>query len=357
MQPSYDEVFTYSNLVKSAEECIKGVMWKQSVQSFESQLYIWCSKLHRQLSQRQYRSKGFTDFYIHERGKTRHIQSVHISERVVQKTLTQYALKPILEPSLIYDNGASLKGKGQDFAVKRFREHLRWHYARFELQGGILIGDFHNFFGSIDHGILLKQLRDKIKDDDIFELTKYFITCFDGDKGLGLGSEISQICAIFYPNQIDHIVKEQYGIHGYARYMDDFYAISEDESKLYAVLDAITKAASELGLRLNHKRTNVYRFADIPISQHPNIPTSTYLKCKTRLEENGRISMRMVSDNVKRRRSWLRKQKVLLDAGLIDNEYMLKSMLVWIGYALKRKSSYQTVQNTIQYLTKILKEE
>lgn len=341
MQPTYNDVFTYTNLVSSAEICIKNVSWKQSVQSFTAMMYMWCDNLHKQIMEHKYKSKGFHKFQIHERGKVRHIQSVHISERVVQKTLCQYALKPIIEPSLIYDNGASLKGKGQDFAVKRFREHFRWHYARYGLKGGILIGDFHNFFGSIDHNILLDMLRKQIKDNDIFELTKYFIECFEGDVGLGLGSEISQICAIFYPNKIDHTIKEKFRVHCYARYMDDFYIISEDIEKLKEVYNTILELAKELKLELNKKRTQIYKFEDIP--------TFTYLKCRTRLEPNGRISMRMVRDNVKRRRSWMRKQRELLDEGRVDFKYIKDSLQTWTSYALKRKNSYHAVKNICNY--------
>lgn len=46
----------------------------------------------------------------------RHIRSIHISERVVQRTLCDKVINPTLKPSFIYDNGASTENKGIDFA-------------------------------------------------------------------------------------------------------------------------------------------------------------------------------------------------------------------------------------------------
>lgn len=51
----------------------------------------------------KYKSGGFYEFTIMERGKLRHIKSVHISERVVQKCLCDYSLTPMLSRTFIYD--------------------------------------------------------------------------------------------------------------------------------------------------------------------------------------------------------------------------------------------------------------
>ena len=349
MQPSYDETFTFAHLVIAAEDCVKNVRWKQSVQCFETNMYMHCAGLTKELNERRYKSKGFTTFFITERGKTRKIQSVHITERVVQKCLCNYALKPILLPSLIYDNCASQKGKGQDFAVKRFREHLRWHIARYGKKGGVYLADFHNFFGSIDHEILLKLLREKIKDNEIYDLTAYFINCFDGDKGLGLGSEVSQICAIFYPNKIDHLVKEKYGVHTYERYMDDIAVISDDIEKLKAIDREIRECAKELKIEMNEKHTQIYRFEDNP--------TFTFLKCRTKIGETGKISMRLVPDNTKRRKRFIKKLRCLYDDGLVDYKYASQSNGTWLSYAKKRKNSYLTVKSVKAFFTEMFGED
>ena len=64
-----------------------GVSWKESVQKYELYLLHNLTETKEKLLNNQKITKGFVEFTIHERGKVRHIRSVHISERVVQHTV------------------------------------------------------------------------------------------------------------------------------------------------------------------------------------------------------------------------------------------------------------------------------
>lgn len=330
----YEDVISFESLTKAADQCCSGVMWKSSTQSFRVNQARWAADLHRQLATGAYKSRGFTNFLITERGKTRHIQSVHISERCVQKSLCQNALRPLIEPRLIYDNSASLPGKGTAFALQRLRKHLWQHFQKHGRAGGILLMDYSNYFGSIDHQILLRMLRDVIADDRIYALTKHFIDCFEGDIGLGLGSEVSQICAIFYPNAIDHYIKEMLRIKGYGRYMDDSYIIHQDLDYLRYCLQEVERMAAGLGLKLNPKRTQIVRLDG----------RFEYLKKRIHLTDTGKVVMRLTRKNITKRRRLLRKHKEMLDAGRIDFGTIRQSYQSWRGYAAKC-DSYRTVRS------------
>ncbi len=330
----YEDVISFEALMQAADRCCQSVMWKSSTQTFKVNQARWAADLHRQLAAGRYKSRGFTNFTITERGKIRHIQSVHISERCVQKSLCQNALRPLIEPRLIYDNSASLPGKGTAFALRRLRKHLWQHYQKHGRTGGILLMDYSNYFGSIDHQILLQMLRDVIEDNRIYQLTKHFIDCFDGDVGLGLGSEVSQICAIFYPNKIDHYIKENLGIKGYGRYMDDSYIIHEDVDYLKQCLNDVERLANDIGLNLNRKRTHIIR-----LDGH-----FEYLKKRIHVTETGKVIMRPTRKNITKRRQLLRKHKEMLDAGQIDFATIRQSYQSWRGYAVKC-NSYRTVRN------------
>ena len=66
-------------------------------------------------------------------------------------------------------------------------------------------------------------------DDRLYTLFCDFVDDFrlmktadkEAHRGVGLGSEVSQIIALDYASPIDHYVKDVRGIHGYGRYMDD----------------------------------------------------------------------------------------------------------------------------------------
>ena len=319
---TFEEVFTFDNLLASAEECCNGVRWKASTQNFEAKMLMWVSNLHRQLMSGKYRSRGFNRFTICERGKVRHIQSVHISERCVQKCLVRYCLRPLVIPKLISDTYATLPGKGTEAALSRLREHLRWYYARHGRDGCILTMDYHDYFASIPHDRLMAMYSRLDMDERLLELAGYFVGCFDGDFGLGLGSEISQISAVFYTNPIDHLAKDRLGIHCYGRYMDDSYLIA-DRAACEAALDAITAMSTDMGLQLNTKATRI-----TPLTQG-----FRYLKKRIMLTETGRIVMRLQRDNIRRERQRVMKNELMVAAGEMPRESADQSWQSWCSYA------------------------
>lgn len=321
---TFEEVFSFDNLLASAEECCNGVRWKASTQNFEAKMLMWVSNLHKQLMSGKYKSRGFTRFTICERGKVRHIQSVHISERCVQKCLVRYCLRPLVIPKLISDTYATLPGKGTEAALSRLKEHLRWYYARYGREGCILTMDYHDYFASIPHDSLISMYSRLGMDERLLGIVSYFVGCFDGDFGLGLGSEISQISAVFYTNPIDHLAKDRLGIHCYGRYMDDSYLIA-DRSTCEAALDAITAMSADMGLQLNTKATRI-----TPLNQG-----FRYLKKRIMITETGRIVMRLQRDNIRRERQRVVKNELMVAAGKMSRESADQSWQSWRSYATR----------------------
>ena len=328
----YESIYDFENLLVSAHECGNGVRWKSSVQMFEINRLRWIANLQKQLKSGKYKSKGFHEFYISERGKTRKIQSVHISERCVQKSLCNNVMKPVIVPKLIYDNSASLKGKGTDFALNRLVCHLERHYRKHGRKGGVLTIDFKSYFASIDHEKLLELMRKTFPDEGVYNFLRQFVEAFD--EGLGLGSEISQISAIYLPNSIDHYIKEQLHIKGYARYMDDSYLIHEDMDYLRECLKKIKQLCEALGIELNMNRTKI-----TPLTQ-----TFIYLKKRVHLEANGSVTLRLTRKNIADRRRKLKKLKRKLDEGKITMETVEQSYQSWRGYA-EKYNTHNTLRN------------
>ncbi|GMO59850.1 MAG: hypothetical protein Ta2A_05870 [Treponemataceae bacterium] len=135
------------NLCRAFRKAKRGVSWKESVQRFEASLFSNIASLRRKLLAGESVQSGFVEFTLRERGKIRHIKSVHISERIVQKVLSDEVLVPLLSKPLIHDNGASIKGKGTHFALRRLIGHLSRYYRRNKTnEGYALLIDFRKFF-------------------------------------------------------------------------------------------------------------------------------------------------------------------------------------------------------------------
>jgi hypothetical protein len=240
---SFDRITDPENLVKAFAKSKKGVFWKKSVQSYEMNRLKNISSAVDALRNKKSIHKGFVEFDINERGKRRHIRSVTIDERVIQKCLCDEVLVPLLSRSLIYDNGATIKNKGFHFTIRRLKHHLSEYYRsqNFKNEGYVLTIDFSKFFDSIVHHVLYREQNRYICDVRVQFLLRQCISVFGDDTSLGLGSQVSQISSLFYPNKIDHFIKDRCQIKYYARYMDDMYIIHHDKLYLKTLLFEINE--------------------------------------------------------------------------------------------------------------------
>lgn len=328
----FNKAISFEELVKAFYECRKGVNWKLSVQKYGAKLYENILHTRANLSAGKYKQRPFVEFDINERGKMRHIRSVYISDRVIQKSLCKNCLVPMLSNSFIYDNGASIKNKGTLFAIERLTEQLRRHYRKYGREGYIILGDFKSFFDSLNHQLIYENIYKSFDDKRILELLKRMIEPF-GNIGLGLGSQVCQILAVGYPNKLDHTITCKYGL-AYGRYMDDFYIICRTKEEAKYILDIVKNICNELKLTLSSSKTLIVKLT------HGFI----FLKTKFNITSKGKILKRLTRTNIVRMRRKLKRFKNLLDKGILTLDNIKVSYISWKGYALK-KNSYTTVKN------------
>ena len=332
---NFDNVANADNLVSAFKLAKKGVSWKESIQRYEANLLPNILETKKKLLNGDDIRRGFVEFDVNERGKVRHIKSVHISERVVQKCLCNEVLTPILTRPLIHDNGASIKGKGLNFSVNRLIEHLRRYYRAngFSNDGYALIIDYKGYYDNIDHRSLALQISPHLHDKKVRSLLWSFIAAF-GEKGLGLGSEVSQICAVFFPNKIDHFIKEKLGIKYYGRYMDDSYLIHSDKAYLLHCLAEIKAVAAELKITLNEKKTRIVKLSN-------GVP---FLKGRYVLSSSGKIIRYSASKGIVRMRRKIKRFKRLLEAGKMTADDIRTSYQSWKGSYKKRFDDYYRIK-------------
>ncbi len=328
---NYENVIAMTALNDAADEAMRGVSWKASVQRYNMTRLLNIYRTHVKLKAGKDIRKGFICFDLMERGKLRHIKSVHFSERVVQKSLCKNALYPVLTNSLIYDNGASQKGKGTQFAIDRMTVHLQRHIHRHGREGAILLIDFSDYFGRIDHEALKEIYHKSFEDEKLIKLGISFIDAF-GDKGLGLGSETSQINAVAFRSPLDHYIKEELRIKGYGAYMDDSYLIHEDVEYLKECLEKIKVFCERYGIVLNTKKTKI---CDL---KHG----FTFLKTRFFITETGHIIRKPCREAIIRERRKLKKQAKLLREGILTFNDVRTSYASWKG-SMSHKDAYRTV--------------
>ena len=84
--------------------------------------------------------------------------------------------------------------------------------------------DIRAYFASIDHAILERRLRTRLKGEDVLRLIHRVVAAHEDapGKGLPIGSLTSQILANDYLDPLDRFLLETCKVDGLVRYMDDF---------------------------------------------------------------------------------------------------------------------------------------
>lgn len=329
----FDKVFTFDNLYCAFKKCCRGVGWKASTQRYKANALQNINDTLRSLQNGTYKSRGFYEFDVVERGKPRHIKSVHISERVVQRCLCDNALVPMFGKSFIYDNGACIEHKGIDFAVRRLVCHLQRHFRKHGANGYALVFDFSKYFDNIAHEPLKATVCKTFSDPRIVRLVNGFIDDFGAQ--YGLGSQISQVSALMYPNKLDHYIKEELRIQAYGRYMDDGYLVHESKEHLQHCLQEIRRLCAELGIKLNEKKTQI-----VKLSRGLN-----FLKRRFILTETGKVIVKPARKGITNMRRKLRTFKRWLVAGKMKMEDIRTSYTSWKGH-MKQCNAYRTILST-----------
>lgn len=367
----YENLFLDANvLYKAYQNAIKGSKWKATTQRFRLNFLLYLYEIADDIEARTLVNGKSRVFKKDERGKIRIITSIGIRDQIIRHVLCDEIFMPEVRKRIIYDNCASLKGRGISQQRKRFEIHLHKYYQQYGTnEGFILFGDFTKFYDNIIHEIAKRELLKLVDDDEfvawlldiIFDSFKvdvsymsdeeyenclynvfnsidhYYIpdSLKTGDKwmakSVNIGDQLSQIIGIYYPYRIDNYVKTVRSQKFYGRYMDDFYIMAQTKEELWDILEGILIIAEEYGLHLNMKKTNIVKMSS----------TYKFLQIKYRLTWDGKIIKRINPKRVTSMRQKLKsiQNKVLNgDRTTDDAIQMFRS---WMGGYYKYMSREQ----------------
>lgn len=365
----YEILTNPDNLVAAYRAARSGCAWKGQVQKYGMDYLMNLRQLQRELADGTYKDGEKREFVLRERGKVRLIRASTFKDRIARHCLCDNILTPTLTPYLIYDNCASLPGRGVTMARNRLKVHLQRYYRRYKTnEGYILLMDFSGFYDNIRHDLLLKAIKKHIKDPCLVALLEQIVTGFRQDvsylsdeevqalwdgkykaldykdvprklktgkkylkKSMDIGDQCSQIMSVFFPTPIDNYIKIVEGEPFYGRYMDDSYIISPSKERLKYLLGRINAIAAEMGLFLNLRKTRIVKIGR----------TFRYMQNKYFLTETGRVVERPNPKRITGMRRKMKRLKKAVQAGritLADVERMFQS---WRGNYYKTLSKAQ----------------
>lgn len=338
--------------------------WKSSVQKFETTYLLGLGRIQKELEDGTYQFKNGNTFIMQERGKTRCITGECIEDRIVEHVLCDEIVNPSIKRYLIYDNGASQKGKGISFTRKRLATHLRRYYKEHgSNEGYILLIDFSKYYDNIRHDILMnlfkkyisdkhalmliQQILDKSQVDVSYMTDKEYEKCLDGifnsiehnqiDKSLltgkkllpkhmNIGNQLSQSAGILYRTPIDNYIKIVKSVKYYGVYLDDSYVIHESKEFLKNLLSDIIGISKKLGITVNQKKTRICKLSDM----------WRFLQIQYSLTSTGRIIHKINPKNITRIRKRMKKL-----AGKLTGQEFCDWVYSWMNGNAKYMSSDQ----------------
>lgn len=338
-----DDAVTFKELYKGLKKSCCNVRWKDSVTGYEANGLKNTHLLRQSLLNGTYKISGYQRFKVHE-PKEREIVATRLKDRQFQRSLCDNVLYPQITRSFIRDNCACQRGKGVDDALDRLTVHLRRYYFKNGPNGWALKCDIRHYFAETPHDVAKAAIRKRLTDQRAAYYTDAIIDSFGGDKGIGLGSQVSQITELAVLDDLDHYIKERLRIKHYLRYMDDFILIHEDKSVLRAALAEIEKRLSALGLTLNEK-TQI-----LPLKNGV-----LWLKWRFVLTDTGKVIRKICMKSVVRERRKLRKMAKLAVAGRIPVAAITESFITWKAHA-QRGNCRKIVTDMQKLYDKLLSE-
>lgn len=241
----FEKIITIENLTLAEKNARKNKTKTKSVIIFDNNKNENIIKLQELLKSKEFKTSKYKIFKVYK-PKERTIYSLpYYPDRIVHHAIMNI-LEPIWTPIFIKNTYSSIKKRGIHKCLYDIKEALK---NKNETLYCLKI-DIKKFYPSINHNILKKIIRKKIKCKNTLELLDEII---DSVEGIPIGNYLSQYFGNLYLTYLDHYIKEELGLKYYFRYCDDMVFLHSNKDILQKKLNKIKNYLSnELQLELKH---------------------------------------------------------------------------------------------------------
>jgi RNA-directed DNA polymerase len=257
-----DKVYTRSNLESAWQQVRKNKgssgIDKQSIAMFEDHASDRLDKLHEELRSGRYRANDIRRSYIKKTGskKKRPLGIPTVKDRIVQTALRN-AIQPIFERKFHEHSYGYRPRRDAKDALRRVTSLMAEGYH------WIVDADIASFFDTIDHGILLDEVKKEIVDSRILGLLEQYMTqtiwdemrTWTPEQGTPQGGPISPLLSNIYLHPVDMELRKA----GYemVRYADDLVLLCRSEAEAKEALTYLQKLMEERKLKLHAEKTRI----------------------------------------------------------------------------------------------------
>lgn len=312
----FEKVVDFGNLYQAYLKSKSGKGFSKSSQKFQVMALDGIHQIKRRLETKTYNVSKYNEFTIYE-PKERIIKSCSFVDKIVQHSLCDNVLIPIVKKEFIQTNYAGQIGKGTLYSLDCLKAHMYLAYCKYGYDCWIIKADISKFFYNINHDILKDIVRYFVGDIDVYWLCEKFIDSAEG-LGLPLGNQISQVYALTYLSGLDHFIIGELGVKYYGRYMDDFYLIVQGKEYAKWCLNSIFEFVHTLGLQLNGK-TQIIPFKN----------GIKFCGFHTYVTSDGKVIRKLKNENKRAAKKKFKKMIGLVKRGELSKEKFYESYNAW----------------------------
>jgi group II intron reverse transcriptase/maturase len=242
----------------------------QTVSAAKEEFEIWVEPMLQSVHRQGYHPPPIRRVYIPKPGKQekRPLGVPTVSDRALQRSTAQ-VLSAIYEQNFLSCSFGGRPQKGAHHALATLNEVIAGKKVSWVLEA-----DIKNFFGSLDHGWLLRFEEHRVGDPRIISLIRRWLKAGileDGElrpneEGTPQGGSISVLLSNLYLHYVldvwfEHAVKPRLGGEAYlVRYIDDFVLCFQYREDAVRVQEVLRKRLKKFKLTLEPTKTKLVEF-------------------------------------------------------------------------------------------------
>jgi RNA-directed DNA polymerase len=255
----------YWDLNPKASPGVDRVTWEEYGRRLEANL----EGLHARVRQGRYRAVPARRVYIPKAdGRLRPLGIASLEDKVVQRAVVE-VLNAVYEGDFKNFSYGFRPARGPHSALDAVSVGMTQRRVNW-----VLDADISDFFGSLDHGWLIKFLEHRIADPRVLRLIKRWLTVgvvengrwSSSERGSPQGASLSPLLANVYLHYVfdwwaDHWRRTRAeGDVVIVRYADDFVVGFEDEQEAQQFLADLRDRFAQFGLELHPDKTRLIEF-------------------------------------------------------------------------------------------------
>jgi group II intron reverse transcriptase/maturase len=242
----------------------------QTVPEAKEDFDVWIEPMLRSMHRQGYQAPPIRRVYIPKPGKQekRPLGVPCVTDRALQRSTAQ-VLSAIYEQDFLPCSFGGRPGIGAHHALSTLNEVISGKKV-----GWVLEADLKNFFGSLDHGWLLRFVEHRVGDPRIISLIRRWLKAgiledgelYPNEEGTPQGGSISVLLSNLYLHYVldlwfEQVVKPRLKGEAYlVRYIDDFVVCFQYRSDALRLQNALRKRLGKFGLELQPTKTKLVEF-------------------------------------------------------------------------------------------------